>query len=164
MPVSTDWCLLSRTVPVITGESTAISCSPIFDPAAASSPGEPAPRTVPATQLPAAASWHDNLKRPASPIPPSSGDRLHCDSSVPVNTAVPVSTIVADSGHSPKLLDRASCRSGSSAAMQRGVRRSGCRHGRMPSQLRHTQERWRSQTQRHNGARVGQPATNKCRA
>jgi integron integrase len=36
----------------------------------------------------------------------SGGDGLHRDSSVPVNTAVPVSKIVADSSHSPKLLDR----------------------------------------------------------
>ena len=36
----------------------------------------------------------------------SGGGGLHRDSSMPVNSAVPVSKIVADSSHSPKLLDR----------------------------------------------------------
>ena len=106
--VSTAWCLLSRPRPAIAGESTSISCVPIFVHSAASSTADPAASYSACKPTPRrSASWPYKPMTLTGPSPPSSGsDGLHRDSLVPVNTAASVSKIVAESRRSPKLLDR----------------------------------------------------------
>jgi hypothetical protein len=69
--VSTAWCLLSRPRPAIAGESTSISCVPIFVHSAASSSGDPAASYSACKPTPRrSASWPYKPMTLTGPSPP----------------------------------------------------------------------------------------------